>query len=71
MSDKKSHLNGIEKAAIFISVFAVLCALSWAICCGVMWLICCCFSWTFRLSIATGVWLILWFVQAMFPGKRK
>lgn len=53
-------------ALIVIAMYA----LSWAICVGLMYLICLCFSWEFSFLIATGIWLILCFLKALFPSKN-
>lgn len=43
-------------------------AISWAITAGLVCLVCLCFSWQFNLLWATGIWLILCLVKAVF-GK--
>lgn len=43
-------------------------AIAWAITVGLVYLVCLCFSWQFNLLWATGIWLILCLVKAVF-GK--
>ena len=43
-------------------------AISWTITAGLVYLVCLCFSWQFNLLWATGIWLILCLVKAVF-GK--
>lgn len=54
-------------AVIVIVLF--LCGVSWIATCGVIKLITICFGWTFKWSIATGIWLLLWLLGGLF--KRK
>lgn len=42
---------------------------SWIVTCGVVKLITICFGWTFKWSIATGIWLLLWLLGGLFKYK--
>lgn len=46
-----------------------LCGISWIATCGVIKLITICFGWTFKWSIATGIWLLLWLLGGLFKHK--
>lgn len=35
---------------------------SWITTCGIIKLITMCFGWTFKWSIATGIWLVIYFI---------
>lgn len=35
---------------------------SWITTCGIIKLITMCFGWTFKWSIATGIWLVIFFI---------
>ena len=58
------------KFIVGLLTIAVCYAISWAITVGIIYLICLCFSLKFNLLIATGVWLILCLIKAMFPSKK-
>lgn len=45
---------------------------SWITTCGIIKLITMCFGWTFKWSIATGIWLVIYFIiQPIFDGLRN
>ena len=58
------------KFIVGLLTIAMCYAISWAITVGIIYLICLCFSLKFNLLIATGVWLILCLIKAMFPSKK-
>lgn len=53
--------------AIFIYLFFA--SFGWIVTCGIVKLITLCFGWTFSWAIATGVWLIMVLIHAVFPSK--
>ena len=55
----------------FILIMAVGYAISWAIITGIIYLICFCFGIKFNLLIATGIWLVLCIVKAIFKTQRS
>ena len=52
--------------ALFIILFVIVSAISWAAACGLFYLITLCFGWTFSFKTATGIWLILLIVSSVF-----
>lgn len=66
--DKKTR-NKIRKTTypiLIIAVVFLLYGLSWIMTCGIIKLITMCFGWTFRWSVATGIWLIIYLLRAVF-----
>lgn len=61
----------MKKLVVIALILLVCYALSWAICTGAIWLICRCFSWNFSILPATGIWLILCLLKAVWSGERK
>lgn len=54
-------------AGVFIALlFVAACLVSWAVTCGIIWLVTLCFGWEFKLSIATGIWLVMWLAKTVF-----
>ena len=51
-------------------IYAVLAVLSWGFVAGLSFLICACFGFAWSIKVATGVWLILYLLGAMFSGKK-
>lgn len=47
-------------------VVVIVAALSWLLTCGIIWLITLCFGWTFKWSVATGIWLIMFILRSIF-----
>ena len=66
----KNLKNKIAKGGAFalgiIVGLALLYGLSWIVTCGIIKLITMCFGLTFKWSIATGIWLIMCLLQAVF-----
>lgn len=58
---------------IIFVIFIVLASefLSWAVVCGILKLISMCFGTGFNLKIATGIWLILMLLKAVFKSQDK
>lgn len=46
-------------------------ALSWGVTVGLIYLICMLFGWTFKVSFATGIWLILLIAKSVFSNGNK
>lgn len=59
--------------AIFagVLVFCFVFGISWITTCGVIKLITMCFGWTFKWSIATGIWLIMFLAGTVFKTTVK
>lgn len=57
--------------AVIMTILATLfvCGVSWITTCGVIKLITVCFGWTFKWSVATGIWLLLWLLGGLFKCK--
>lgn len=53
-------------AVMVIGLIVICYSLSWIVTCGIIKLITMCFGWTFKLSIATGIWLILCIMKSIF-----
>lgn len=51
--------------AVIVTVL-FLYGVSWIATCGVIKLITICFGWTFKWSIATEIWLLLWLLDELF-----
>lgn len=65
----KKTRNKIRKTIypiLIIAVVFLLYGLSWIMTCGIIKLITMCFGWTFRWSVATGIWLIIYLLRAVF-----
>ena len=59
------------KVLIFIVVFLLALAASWAVTVGIVFLICHLAGWTFSLAYATAFWLALCLVRRVIPPNRK
>lgn len=59
------------KALIFIIVFLLALAASWAVTVGIVFLICHLAGWTFSLAYATAFWLALCLVRGAIAQSRK
>lgn len=57
-------IGKIMAAFLVIFFMALSIAGSWAITAGLLYLVCLLFGWTFKLSIATGVWLLMIIAKA-------
>lgn len=55
-------------AILYIGIFLVI---SYLITCGIIYLITLCFGWTFKWSIATGIWLVMWLLGSVFKSSSK
>lgn len=67
MSNLKEKLaKGGATAVIVITILAVCYGLSWIATCGIIKLITVCFGLTFKWSIATGIWLIIFILRSIF-----
>ena len=62
------YIKWNQVIAVIVTVL-FLYGVSWIATCGVVKLITICFGWTFKWSIATGIWLLLWLLDGLF--KRK
>ena len=67
--NKKEKTKIILLFIITIVVFIAVTGFSWITTCGIIKLITMCFGWTFKWSIATGIWLVIYFiVQPIFSS---
>lgn len=72
MSKLKSKIvTGGITGLVVILIVAALYGLSWIITCGIIKLITMCFGLTFKLSIATGIWLIICILRSIFNVTVK
>lgn len=53
-------------AIVIIALLVLVFGLSWIVTCGIIKLITLCFGLTFKWSIATGIWLVLFIVRSVF-----
>ena len=60
----------LKGGLITIILLLLLYGLSWIITCGVIKLITICFGLTFKWSIATGIWLIICLLKAIFSKNK-
>lgn len=58
--------KGGATAVIVITILAACYGLSWIATCGIIKLITMCFGLTFKWSIATGIWLIIFILRSIF-----
>ena len=64
-------MKGLLTALGIALLVASLYGLSWAITVGLIKLITMCFGLVFNLKIATGIWLIIVFIQSLFKRSSK
>lgn len=68
----KKFMNMFEKhpgfaaGVLIMLIYVAACLVSWAITCGLIWLVTLCFGWEFKLSIATGIWLLMFLARSVF-----
>ena len=62
--------NIFKGGLITIIMLLLVYGLSWIITCGVIKLITICFGLTFKWSIATGIWLIICLLKAIFSKNK-
>ena len=60
----------LKGGLITIIMLLLVCGLGWIITCGVIKLITICFGLTFKWSIATGIWLIICLLKAIFSKNK-
>ena len=60
----------LKGGLITIIMLLLVYGLSWIITCGVIKLITICFGLTFKWSIATGIWLIICLLKAIFSKNK-
>lgn len=56
---------------LIILIYILALAVSWAITCGFVYLIMTCFSLVFSWPVATGVWLIIFFLTILLHTSSK
>ena len=61
----------MKKVLFAIIDIALVYGLSWIITCGLIKLITLCFGLTFKWNIATGIWIILNIIKAIFSNHSK
>lgn len=57
-------MSKLLAALAVIFLVAVVLAASWGVTVGLIYLICMLFGWTFKVSFATGIWLLMIIVKA-------
>ena len=50
---------------VVVLIYLVLCAASWAIVVGFLKLLGLCFGFSVSLAVATGIWLVIFFTEAL------
>lgn len=72
MSNLKEKLTKGEITAVIVIIILAFCyGLSWIVTCGIIKLITLYFGWTFKCSIATGIWLIIFILRSVFNVTAK
>lgn len=64
-------MSKLLAALAVIFLVAVVLAASWCVTVGLIYLICMLFGWTFKVSFATGIWLILIILRSLFYQGHK
>ena len=59
------------KALIFIVIFVLTMALSWAITTGLIYAICALVGWNFSMAEATAIWLCMILLRGVFARGGK
>lgn len=62
-------MKKIMPIILILVVTTVVLGASWGICCGLIKLISICFGFNFSIKIATGIWLVIAFVN-FFRDKK-
>ena len=62
------HVVGVVAA---ILLYLAICAVSWGVTCGIIKLVTLCFGCTFTWKMATGIWLIIFLVRAVFSRTNR
>ena len=58
------------KVILFSIIYLIFAyGISWLITCGIIKLITLCFGWTFKWSVATGIWLIIYLLNIALNRK--
>ena len=68
---KNKIAEGSTVTLIVIGIFALTCGASWILTCGIIKLITLCFGWTFKWSISTGIWLIMFLLGSTFKSNSS
>lgn len=63
-----SKLLALLLTIVFVALYL---AASWGITVGLIYLVCLLFGWTFKLSFATGIWIILILLRSVFYQGHK
>lgn len=72
MSKLKEKLTGGGMTTIVIIAILVLSyVVSWFATCGIIKLITMCFGLTFKWSVATGIWLLIFLLRLSFKSGNK
>ena len=62
---EKLIVGGLVTIGVIL-ILALCCGISWIATCGIIYLITLCFSLKFSWGIATGIWLIMILLKAIF-----
>lgn len=72
MNNKKVKIErGIMAIIIYVLIIAACYGLGWIVTCGIIKLITLCFGLTFNWLIATGIWLVMCLLKAVFNVTVK
>lgn len=58
--------NTVKGCGIALLLFFIISLTSWAVVCGILYAVALCFGLAFKLSVATGIWLILFLLSSIF-----
>lgn len=61
----------MDSCIAVITVLFIALGLSWAVTCGFLYLIALCFKVAFSWTIATGIWLVLCLLSAVFKSNNN
>lgn len=56
----------MKGCGIALLLFFVLSLTSWAVVCGILYAVAFCFGLAFKISVATGIWLVLLLLAFIF-----
>ena len=68
----KKQIKAILITILTIVLLIVITGASWISTCGIIKLITMCFGWKFKWSIATGIWLVMFFIiKPLFRSAKS
>lgn len=60
----------MKKVIVGVSIFAILCGISFGVTAGVIKVLSFCFGFAFSWKLVLGIWIILWVLETLF-NRRK